>query len=179
MTRIRSIPRPHLWLAAAFISVLGGCDAAAQTPIPPSTPDFALAAMQSGEYEILAAHDALAQSHNQRVLTFAQQMIDDHTGAIESLRKASTSSGLTQPPETMSSDQAALLASLQSLRGDEFDKAYVRQQVLAHRQALAVAESYARSGKDANLRKIAQSSASLIKHHLDMAEQLHSALGDS
>jgi len=179
MTRIRSIPRPHLLLAAAFVSILGGCDAAAQTPIPPSTPDFALAATQSDQYEILAAQDALAQSHNQRVRTFAQQMIDDHTGAMENLRKAAVASGLPQPPQAMSSDQAALLASLQSLRGDAFDKTYARQQVLAHRQALAVAESYASSGKDANLRKLAQSSAAMIKHHLDMAEKIHTDLGDS
>ena len=48
----------------------------------------------------------------------------------------------------MSSDQAMLLSGLQSLRGADFDKAYARQQILAHAQAIAVEESFANSGAD-------------------------------
>jgi predicted outer membrane protein len=79
----------------------------------------------------------------------------------------------------MSGDQTIMLSALQSLRGVEFDQAYARQQVLAHRQALAVADSYVKWGADANLRKAAQSVAALIQHHLVAAEHMRSALGGS
>jgi putative membrane protein len=165
--------------AAAFAAVLGGGTATAQTAIPPPTPDFATAATQSDAYEIRAAEDAMAQSQNPRVRAFARQMIDEHTRASEALRQAATASGLPPPPPAMSSDQAAMLSSLQANRGAAFDQAYARQQVLAHRQALAVTQSYATQGADATMRKAAQSAIPMIQHHLEMAEQMHSALGDS
>jgi putative membrane protein len=79
----------------------------------------------------------------------------------------------------MSSDQASLLSALQSLTGAEFDRTYARQQLLAHRQAIAVEQSYASAGSDANLRDAAQSALPMIQHHLEMAEQMREALGGS
>jgi putative membrane protein len=172
-------PRIRLWAAAAVLAVFGGLDAAAQTAIAPSAPDFAMSAAQSDEYEIQAGQDAVAQSQNPQIRGFAQQMIDGHTRTRESLRQAAVASGLPPPPPSMSSDQAMLLSSLQSLRGPEFDQAYARQQVLAHRQALAVAQSYAATGGDGNLRKAAQAALPLVQHHLDMAQQISTAVGGS
>ena len=167
-----------LWIALAA-SLLSGRSTSAQTPVPPATPDFAMSAAQSDQYEILAARDALAQSQDPQVKAFAQQIIEDHTRMIESLKQAATAAGLPPPSPAMSGDQAAMLASLQSLRGIEFDRAYARQQVLAHRQALAVEGSYAKSGADATLRGVALSAITVIQKHLEMAEQMRTALGDS
>jgi putative membrane protein len=169
----------YLWIVLAVAAVLGGHEAIAQTAIPPAAQDFALSAAQSDQYEILAGRDALAQSQNSSIRAFAQQMIEDHTRTSETLRQAVSAAGLSQPPSGMSGDQTMMLSALQSLRGAEFDQAYARQQVLAHRQALAVADSYAKSGADANLRKTAQSAVPLIQHHLEQAEQLRAALGGS
>jgi putative membrane protein len=147
--------------------------------VPPSAPDFAIDAAQSDAYEVVAAQDALAQSRNPRVKAFAQQMIDDHTRMSESLRRAATASGVSLPPPAISSDQASLLSALQSLTGAEFDRTYARQQVLAHRQAIAVEQTYASAGSDTNLRGVAQSALPVIQHHLEMAEQMRAALGGS
>jgi putative membrane protein len=138
-----------------------------------------MSAAQSDQYEIQAARDALAQSQDPRIRAFAQQMIDDHTHTGDSLRQATAASGLPPPPAAMSSDQAMMLSSLQSLRGADFDRAYARQQVLAHHQALAVEQGYATAGTDPNLRRLAQSAVPVIQQHLQMAEQLGVALGDS
>jgi putative membrane protein len=77
----------------------------------------------------------------------------------------------------MSSDQASMLSALQSLRGADFDKAYARQQVLAHSQALAVEQSYAAAGTEADLKAAARDATPIIQRHLDMAQQLRTALG--
>lgn len=146
--------------------------AAAQTPIPPSSPDFAAAAAQSDQYEIHASQDALAQSHDPRIRAFAEQMIQDHTKTIDHMKEAAEASAMAPPLPSMSSDQSMMLYGLQSLRGERFDRAYIKQQILAHQQALAITQSYATSGADQNLRKAAQSSLPVIQHHLDMAEKL-------
>jgi putative membrane protein len=167
-----------MWIGVALAGTLGGHEAAAQTAIPPTAADFVLGAAQSDQYEIRAAQVALAQSHNPRIKAFAARMIEDHTRMTDALRQAATASGLAPPPAAMSSDQAALLAALQSLRGAPFDQAYIRQQLLAHNQALAVEQSYAAAGTDTTLRKAAQSSIPMIQQHLTTAEQIGASLGD-
>jgi putative membrane protein len=168
-----------LWGAIALAVIIGGHGAQAQTPIPPSPIDFIMAASQSDQYEVLAARVASVQGQDPRVRTFAQEMIQDHIRLSEELSKAATTAGLPPPERGMSSDQAMLLSSLQSLRGSDFDKTYARQQELAHAQAVAVEESFATAGSDPNLRKAAQSALPSTREHLKMAQQLRLDLGGS
>ncbi len=167
--------RGHLRaLSLSFIlfSSLWRTGVLAQTPIPPLAKDFVLNAAQSDQYEIAAAQLALGQSQNPPVRSFAQAMAEDHARMNTALREAAAASGLPSPPPAMSSDQSAMLAALQSLRGAKFDRAYLKQQILAHTQALAVEKSYATSGLDKNLTRIARSAIPVIQHHLEMATQL-------
>ena len=168
-----------LWRVAALAAALGCSAAEAQTPIPPSPKNFAMDAAQSDQYEILAAQVAEVQGQDPRVHTFAEKMIRDHTRLSQDLRTAALASGLPPMPPSLSGDQASLLAALQGLRGADFDKAYARQQVLAHTQAVAVEDSFATAGADANLRKAAQSALPAIQDHLKMAQQLRTELGGS
>jgi putative membrane protein len=168
-----------LWVATALAVIIGGHGAQAQTPIPPSPRVFVIAASQSDQYEIMAARLASVQGQAPRVRAFAQEMIQDHIRLSEELSKAATTAGLPPPERGMSSDQAMLLSSLQSLRGSDFDETYARQQELAHAQAVAVEESFATAGSDPNLRKAAQSALPSTTEHLKMAQQLRLDLGGS
>jgi putative membrane protein len=168
-----------IWIAVALSAGGAASSAAGQTPIPPSAANFAMSAAQSDQYEIDAAEDAVVQSHNPTVRAFAQQMIQDHTHAEAAVREAAVASGLPAPPPAISTDQAHLLASLQSLRGPNFDQAYAHQQVLAHQEALTVEQSYAAAGTDADLRKAAQADIPMIRRHLQLAQQMAAAVGGS
>ncbi len=160
-------------VAIALAAVLGATrGAVAQPPKPPSPKDFVMAASQTDHYEIEAARVAEVESQDPRVREFAQEMIRDHTHANDALRQAAKTSGLPAPEPGMSSDQAMFLSTLQSLRGAEFDKAYVRQQVLAHTQAVAVSETFAAKGSDENLRNAASSGLPTIRRHLKLAQEL-------
>ena len=161
-----------LILASAVCVALRASQALAQTPIPPTAPDFAMSAAQCDQYEIVAARDALAQSHDPRIQAFAQQMITDHMKTSDAVRQAAVASGAPPPPQAMSTDGASMVSALQSLRGADFDKAYIRQQILAHHQALAVERSYAEAGDNPGLRRAAQQAVPVIQHHLQMAEQI-------
>ena len=137
-----------------------------------------MAASQSDEYEIQSGRVAEVQSNDARVREFAQHMIRDHTRTSENLRQAAITSGLQQPEPGLSSDQARLLSSLQSLRGAEFDRTYARQQALAHTQAQAVNESFAEGGSNLNLRNAAESALPIIRDHLKMAQRLRVDIGE-
>ena len=141
-------------------------------PRTPRPQEFAEALAQSDGYELAAARTALAQSRDPQVRAYAERMIADHEQMARELHDAAKASGLEPPHPRVGGDQSRFLASLQSLRGEAFDREYGRQQVLAHTSALAVVRSYAERGSDSNLRRIASSSAPLIERHLQTARQL-------
>lgn len=148
-------------------------------PKTPTPPGFAQSAVQSGSYEMAAAQAALAQSRSPQVRRFAEQMLADHTRIDKALRDAAVASGLVPPQPHVGGDQMRFLASLQSLRGIDFDREYARQQVLAHTSALTEMRSYAAKGSDPNLCQAATSAVPIIEHHLQMARQMSDALGEA
>lgn len=176
----RSVPWKscRLIIAALAVSAAAGGAAAAQ-PASMTPRDFEQAAAQSNQYEIAAAEVATAESQDPRVRSFAQEMIADHTRMDEAIRHAAIASQLPPPDPGMGGDHARMLAALQSLTGPEFDRLYVKQQVLAHQEAMAVGQGFATSGSDPNLVRAAQGAAPIIQHHLEMAQQLQASLGGS
>jgi len=145
-------------------------------PKMPKPQEFADSVAQSDGYELAAAQTALAQSRNPQVRAFAERMVADHEQMDQALRDATRASGLVPPRPQVGGDQSSFLAALQSLRGDEFDREYGRQQMLAHTSALTVVRSYAEKGSDANLRSMAASSAPIIERHLQAARQLQQSM---
>ncbi len=165
---MRKIGYPHAAALAAVVLT----PASAQAPGSRQTREFVQAAGQSDRFEILEAQTVLAQSSDPRIRAFAQQMIRDHEQTGQDLRQATARAGLQPPPMGISGDQAALLGALQSQRGAEFDRTYVRHQALAHRSALLVEQGYAATGDDASVRRAAAAAVPVISGHLKMAEQM-------
>ena len=161
--------------SAAFALLIGGRASSAQPTKPMPTRDFVQAAQASDAYEIEAAQDAITQSHDPQVQAFAQQMIRDHTRTSQTLRQAVLASGMTPPPIALNDDGEKMLSALQSLREPDFDRAYWRQQALAHQSALAVEQDYVSTGADFNIRRAAQSAVPIIQQHLQMAQRMQAA----
>ena len=145
-------------------------------PQAPKPQEFAQSVAQSDGYELSAAQTALAQSRHPQIRAFAERMIADHEHMAQALGDAAKASGLEPPHSHVGADQARFLSGLQSLRGDEFDREYARQQMLAHTSALTTIRSYAEKGSDPNLRRLAASSAPVIEQHLQAARQLQRSL---
>ena len=169
--------RPATLAAAAAVAAALGAAAWAAPPPPTPTRDFVQAAAQFDQFEILEGRVATVEGRDPRVRAFAQQMIEAHMGTTEALGRAAASAGLPPPPPSLSGDQAMLLGALQAQRGPEFDKTYVRHQVLGHQQALVVEQGYADGGADTSVRAAARAAVPLIRGHLDMARQLCAAMG--
>jgi putative membrane protein len=159
--------------------VWSGTGWAAPPPGSRQTRDFVEAAAQSDAFEVLEAQTVLATTRDPAIRAFAEHMIHDHGETTRALVQAAARSGLEPPPAGISSDQAALLGALQSLRGHDFDVAYLRQQMIAHSGALAVEQQYARSGDDPAVRAAAAAATPMIAAHLAMVEQLRAKLGGS
>lgn len=162
---------------AALAAIIARSPASAEPAGSRPTREFVQAAAQSHLFETLEAVTALAESQNPKVRAFAQQMIDTHQRMRGELVQVVDRAALERPSPGIGGDQSAFLASLQSQRGNAFDRTYMRQQVLAHRAALATAQTYATSGDAPDLRSLAAAEVDVIKDHLKMAEQLQASLG--
>jgi putative membrane protein len=157
---------------SVFAALAFAAPAVAQEPGSRQTREFIQAAAQTDQFEIMEATTALAQSKDDHVRSFAQEMIAAHRQTTSTLLQAAAQAGLAPPNPGISGDQSMFLASLQSQRGADFDKTYLKQQVLAHHAALATEQGYATSGDNAAIRHVAAATVPVVTHHLQMAEQL-------
>ena len=167
------MPKTRLFLAAAAMAAGVGVAAShAQPSTSMPTRDFVQAAAASDQYEIQAARVAEIEGRDPQVRAYAQRMLQDHMKTRRSLLQAAQASGLPPPPAGLDDTGAKFLSELQSVQGSDFDRAYVRQQVLAHHSALVIDQMYAASGSDANVRNAAQAATSIVEHHLQQAAQI-------
>jgi putative membrane protein len=130
-------------------------------------------------YEIEAARLALTRAQSPRVQEIAQQMIDDHTTSTHQLQSAlrmNETRGETSPPASVDARRHAMLDSLREAADDEFDRAYLDQQVLAHKETVELMTSYRDKGKNAQLRSFAAGTAPVVTRHLRHMEALRDEL---
>ena len=132
--------------------------------------EFVTKAAQGGLAEVQMAQLA-QQKGGDGVKTFAQAMITDHTPANDKLAKLATSKGMTAPTDP-SAAQQKMLAKLQGLSGDKFDKTYISGQVRAHEAMLKLFERESTNGKDADLKAFADSTVPVIQKHITMAQNI-------
>jgi putative membrane protein len=147
-----------------------------RTQLSPADQQFVQEASKSDATEIAASKIALKNSNDPHVRKFAQQMIADHTRLSHGMASLVSKKGFTPTP----SEDSALVGKLQTLKGNEFDQAYVEQVgVEAHQRAVDLFQQESQSGTDSQLKAAAAHALPTIKHHLAMAQQLAGGMKDS
>ncbi|MFM0688796.1 DUF4142 domain-containing protein [Paraburkholderia strydomiana] len=116
-----------------------------------------------------AARIATSRSTDRDVKAFAERVSTDNAKISDALRAASPR-GVDVPkndPDT------AVLASINNLRGAEFDKAYIEQVALAGEQkALSAFQAEIASGRDPQLKDAAKKALPTIQEHYATAQEL-------
>ena len=120
-------------LISATAALLFGFAGLAQAADKVSANDFAEEASAKGIAEIETSKLALEKGSHAEVKKFAQTMIDDHTRANDELKALAKQKNLevSTDAELMSKAKAMIL---QVRDGENFDKAYANNQVVAHEQ---------------------------------------------
>lgn len=178
-----------LMLSAAAIAgalALGGCSRdsepaqmlASLAPAPQMDPaNYLQTAGMSDLFEVEAGKIATRRARSSEVRGFARTMVRDHTESTAKIRKAVAASNLgIRLPTALDPQHQEKLAALQSAPRAEFDRQYMEGQVEGHREALELQQSYGESGGDPNLKAVASELTPIVRHHLDEAEAILSAL---
>jgi putative membrane protein len=164
--------------AAALMAAMSAPAPVIAQPAPAaaSTHDFVTAAAQSDEFERRAGRMAQTMARSHRVQQFGAKMVHDHTMTTHGLQMAIRRSGRpVPPPPPLRPDQQQMLDQLKGA-GPGFDATYLRQQVQAHQEAVALMQSYGRTGDNAFIRDAANKTLPLIRHHLMMAQDLQASV---
>jgi putative membrane protein len=152
---------------------------AATIPTPSNeaaAPDFVAKAAASDMFEIEAAKLAQTKAKSAEVKKFAADMIAAHTKSTEALKKAIADSGQTVLvlPTALPADLQDKLTDLG--KAENFDQAYMDNQVDAHQAALDLLQRYAQDGDVAGIKAFAATTAVTVQQHLDKARTVRDAV---
>lgn len=143
-----------------------------------SNPDasFYKNAAEGGIAEVNAGRLAQDKGNSQQVKDFGAMMVKDHSAANEKLQALASSKNVTLPTSA-SVAQMATKAKLDVLSGGMFDKSYVKGQISAHRQTIALFRKEISSGQDADAKAFAVATLPTVRAHLKAINAIASDMG--
>ena len=138
------------------------------------TPEsFASQAAIIGKAEIELGQIALKNSQDEGVREYAQRMVKDHGAADKKLKAIAAKENL-QLPQSLDAEHESLKMKLQSLKGADFDRAYLSAMAKGHDKAVALFESVSQQPQmSGDLKQFAASTLPTLEEHKEMARSLH------
>jgi putative membrane protein len=138
------------------------------------TPEsFASQAAIIGKAEIELGQMALKNTQDEKVRSYAERMVKDHSAADKKLKAIAAKENL-QLPQSLDKEHESLKTQLQGLKGAEFDRAYVQAMAKGHDKAVALFESASQQPQmPEDLKQFAASTLPTLEQHKDMAHSLH------
>jgi putative membrane protein len=148
-----------------------GAEPALTAPSQVSAADkkFVTTLASGNQSEIEAAKMALDKASSQHVKDVAQTMITDHTDAGSKLAALAQRKGLTVSDALLPADQKEV-DKFSKLSGKKFDRTYVRMEIKDHQKVLALLKSEVATGKDPDVKALAESLLPTIQKHLELFE---------
>jgi len=144
----------------------------------PSAKEFVTTASSSGLKEVTLAEYAVKNAASDDVKGFARHMLEDHTKANKALLEAAAKTqGLLPPVVKMNAKDTEDVEKLFKLRGEEFDKAYMKAMLDDHEAAVTLFESEAKGGDNDALKSFASDTLKTLKEHRDMAQKVADKVG--
>lgn len=132
---------------------------------------FVKKAMQGGAVVLRSSQIALQKSSDEQLKRFAQRMVDDHTKMDEQFKPVAMQLGLPGTIDPPKKEQA-MIDRLQSLSGDDFNKAYVKMMLQDHGKEAAAFKQEAANGKLPALKDLAAHDVSVIEDHQQMIQDI-------
>jgi putative membrane protein len=165
--------------AVAAVSLLGG--AALAQSAKPSDPQIAHIAYTAGVIDIEAAKQALSKTSNKDVKAFAQDMARDHEAvnkqALDLVKKLNVTPQDNDTSKTLSKNAAEKRAELAKLKGAEFDKAYIANEVAYHKAVDSALETtLIPNASNAELKSLLQTGLKIFQGHEQHAEHVAAEL---
>ena len=133
---------------------------------------FVKDAAEGGLAEVELGKLALQKSSNDDVKQFAQKMVDDHSKANDQLKQVAEQDKI-DVPTALDSKHQSKIDKLSKLSGDQFDKAYIKDQLKDHETDVTAFKAEADNGNDPNIKSFASTTLPMLQQHLDLVKNLN------
>jgi putative membrane protein len=147
----------------------------------PSDAQIAAIVVTANQVDIDAGKLAESRASSAEVKAFARTMVTDHSGvnkqAVELVTKLKVKPEESDTSKSLKSSGDATLKKLQALKGAEFDRAYVDNEVAYHQTVLdAVDKTLIPSASNAELKGLLVKVRPAFVAHLEHAKHLQASL---
>ncbi len=174
-------------IASMLVATTGSfAQAPASTSAPtsagaPGDAQIAAIVVAANNGDINAGKVAKSKGKSKEVKDFAQQMITDHTGvnkkAAALVNKLKIAPEESADSKSLKEDSAASLKKLSALKGDEFDKAYIDNEVMLHQKVLdSLDNTLIPNAKNAELKNLLTTVRPVINDHLQHAKKIQASM---
>lgn len=136
------------------------------------TQTFTRQVASSNAFEIESSRVALEKLSDGPLKAFAEQMIADHTKAGEEFKAALEQAGQAAPPLELAPKHAAMLELLKAAEGGDVAMLYTDMQFGAHKEAVALFMTFAKTGDDPAVRQFATKTLPTLEMHLMHIRQM-------
>jgi putative membrane protein len=138
-----------------------------------SNPDesFYKKAAEAGMGEVELGNLAQQKTPDPQLKDFAAMMVKDHSAANDKLKALAASKNISLPSGA-GMKNAAEKAKLDVLKGDTFDKSYIKSQVKAHKETIDLLNKEIASGQDPDAKAFAQSVLPTVRSHLKAIDSI-------
>jgi putative membrane protein len=168
--------------AAALCSALAlWVPGALAQPAGPTDPQIAAIVVTANQVDIDAGKLATTKAHDKEVKAFAQQMITDHTGVNKQATELVTKLKVT-PEENDTSRSIKQggddnLAKLKTLKGVDFDRAYIDREVTYHQTVIdALDKTLVPNAKNEELKALLIKVRPAFVAHLEHAKSIQAKM---
>jgi putative membrane protein len=148
----------------------------------PSDPQIAHIVVTANQVDIDAGKLAQQRAKSSEVKAFGKQMVTDHSAVNKQATDLVNKLGVT-PEDNATSKSLKTggdenIRKLKTLKGADFDKAYVDQEVAYHQQVLdAIDKTLIPNAKNAELKTLIEKVRPAIDGHLQHAKHMQAKLG--
>lgn len=170
-----------LILALAVLTAFSTAHAQEATAPPPTDAQIAMIAVTANSVDIDAAKMAEQKTTNKAVKEFAATMVRDHTAvnakATALVKKLGVTPEESDTSKSLKSDGDKKMAQMMTLKGAEFNKAYIDNEVSYHEAVMGVLDNtLIPNTKNAELRSLLESARPIFVSHLEHAKKLQASM---
>jgi putative membrane protein len=170
-----------LRLSAAIVALSLLTGAAMAQGAKPTDPQIAHIAYTAGVIDIAAAKQAITKASNKDVKAFAEDMVRDHEAvnkqALDLVKKLKVTPEDNDTSKALSKQAADKLTELAKLKGADYDKGYVANEVAYHKAVNgALEKQLIPSADNAELKSLLQTGLKIFQGHQQHAEHVAATL---
>ena len=140
-------------------------------PVSKNDADYAVEAANGGITEIELSKLAKDKATTERIKSYADMMVTDHTKAGDELKSLAKSKNIVLP-DSLSKDSKKKVDDLTKKSGKDFDKAYLDAMSSDHKKTIDLFQKDSSKGEDADLKNFAVTTLPTIRMHYDSVKAI-------